>query len=185
MPSGKPTQLPALPTAVMASGGISDDREPEYIRREAKAFLETMWTELNIASAEIEQRCWDVDAEIARTGTYRHTVDELEFGSRLAWRNHTRCIGKLYWRTLTVRDCRTATSGPAIRDALVEHLRLAGNGGRIKPMLTLFAPQTPGRRVPIVLNDQLLKYAGYAQPDGSVVGDPASVALTAEAQRLG
>ena len=48
----------------------------------------------------------DVIAEIAETGTYTHTTEELTVGARLAWRHNTRCIGKLYWRGLTVRDFR-------------------------------------------------------------------------------
>ena len=47
--------------------------------------------------------------EIDRTGSYTHTLDELTFGARVAWRNAARCIGRLYWNSLRVRDLRHVT----------------------------------------------------------------------------
>src|SRR5215472_17114481 len=58
-----------------------------------------------------DRRLRQVRHEIATTGTYWHTSAELEFGARVAWRNSARCIGRLYWRSLRVRDrrgCHTA-----------------------------------------------------------------------------
>ena len=43
----------------------------------------------------------------------------------------------------------------------------------------------PGRPAPRVLNEQLVRYAGYRRPDGSVAGDPRYVAFTALAHELG
>ena len=40
-------------------------------------------------------RLREIRREIRRTGTYRHTPEELEFGARVAWRNSSRCIGRL------------------------------------------------------------------------------------------
>lgn len=51
-----------------------------------------------------------VSADIERTGTYTHTFDELSFGAKLAWRNSTRCIGRLFWNGLQVRDLRHLTT---------------------------------------------------------------------------
>jgi nitric-oxide synthase len=39
-------------------------------------------------------------------------------------------------------------------------------------MISVFAPETPSRPAPRIWNEQLIRYAGYEQPDGSVVGDP-------------
>ena len=72
------------------------------------------------SSARLE----DVFAEIEAPGTYTHTTDELTVGAKLAWHNHTRCIGKLYWRWLAVRDCRHVTAAEDIRDECFEHLRV-------------------------------------------------------------
>ncbi len=126
-----------------------------------------------------------VQAEIATTGTYRHTTAELEFGARVAWRNSARCIGRLYWRSLVVRDLRATRAPHEVFRHCVEHLRLADTGGRIRPVISVFAPDEPGRRGPRIRNDQLIRYAGHRGPGGRVVGDPAQVDLTDQARALG
>ncbi len=38
---------------------------------------------------------WElVLSQLNRTGTYELTTEELEYGAKLAWRNHTRCIAR-------------------------------------------------------------------------------------------
>ena len=44
--------------------------------------------------------------------------------------------------------------------------------------ITVFAPRKEGRGDFRVWNAQLIRYAGYRQPDGSIIGDPANVAFT-------
>lgn len=126
-----------------------------------------------------------VRVEIAGTGTYRHTRDELVFGARVAWRNANRCIGRLYWRSLRVVDRRDVTDAEEVAAACAGHLREAGGGGRIRALITVFAPDAPGRPGPRIWNEQLVRYAGYPGPDGSVTGDPRNTGLTALARRLG
>lgn len=53
------------------------------------------------------------------------TKAELEFGARVAWRNNARCIGRLFWRSLLVRDCRHVADSRGVYAALCEHLALA------------------------------------------------------------
>ena len=53
------------------------------------------------------------------TGTYWHTPEELVFGARVAWRNNARCIGRLYWRSLQVRDLRTVSDAAGVAEALL------------------------------------------------------------------
>ncbi|MFE2721018.1 nitric oxide synthase oxygenase [Kitasatospora sp. NPDC059327] len=122
--------------------------------------------------------------EIDRTGTYRHTPAELAYGAKLAWRNAARCIGRLYWRSLVVRDLRHLASADDIATECFEHLRVATNGGRIRPVISVFAPDRPGRPAARVLNQQLVRYAGHRTGAG-FVGDPAGAALTARARDLG
>jgi nitric-oxide synthase len=124
-------------------------------------------------------------AEIAETGTYRHTERELTFGARVAWRNANRCIGRLYWNSLHVRDRRHLTAAEDIAAACTDHLRGASQDGRIRPLITVFAPDAPDRPGPRIWNEQLIRYAGYVQRDGRVVGDPRNEGLTALARRLG
>jgi nitric-oxide synthase len=126
-----------------------------------------------------------VRREIETTGTYRHTSAELEFGARVAWRNSSRCIGRLYWRSLRVRDRREVTAASGVAAESIVHLREATNGGRIRPVITVFAPDAPARPGPRILNPQLVQYAGYEAADGAIIGDPATIGVTGVARTLG
>ena len=126
----------------------------------------------------IRDRLRHVRAELDQSGTYWHSFDELSYGAKLAWRNSTRCIGRLFWHSLQVRDLRHCSSADDVFDACVEHLTLATNGGRVRSMITVFAPQVPGEPGIRIWNPQLIRYAGYRQPDGTILGDPAQGGLT-------
>jgi nitric-oxide synthase, bacterial len=130
-------------------------------------------------------RLAEVRVEIERTGTYVHTDAELTFGAQVAWRNSSRCIGRLYWRSLRVRDRRELVTAEEVAAEAIDHVRQATNGGRIRPTVTVFAPDTPRRRGPRIWNEQLIRYAGYRLPGGSVVGDPRYVGFTDLVLRLG
>jgi len=132
-----------------------------------------------------DRRIWQVRREIEASGTYWHTPAELAFGARVAWRNSSRCIGRLYWRSLRVRDRREVTAAPDIAEESVTHLREATNGGKIRPMITVFAPDKPDRPGPRILSSQLVRYAGYDIVGGGVIGDPANAHLTRLARGLG
>ena len=123
-------------------------------------------------------------AEIAGTGCYRHTIEELRIGCRLAWRNHARCLGRWSWRSLVVLDARDRTSADQVAEACWEHLRRSTNGGALRSVITVLPPQAPDGGIRI-RNPQLIRYAGYRQPDGSVIGDPLHVELTEQCQELG
>ncbi|RAG80857.1 nitric oxide synthase oxygenase [Streptacidiphilus pinicola] len=108
---------------------------------------------------DVEARLREVRVELAARGSYTHTPEELAFGARVAWRNAARCIGRLYWRSLVVRDLRQLRRPDDIAEQCFEHLRLAANGGRIRPVVSVFAPDTPDRPAPRLLNEQLVRYA--------------------------
>ncbi|WP_376778560.1 nitric oxide synthase oxygenase [Kitasatospora kifunensis] len=171
---------------------------PEQTRRVPASLFTPAFTDPDQASAFIRQfhaelagsgnpvhREREVLDEIARTGTYRHTAEELAFGAKVAWRNSARCIGRLYWRSLVVRDLREVSSADELAEECFEHLRLATNGGRIRPMITVFAPDRPGRPAARIVNAQLVRYAGYPDGAGGWTGDPAGGQLTARAIDLG
>ncbi|MEO3789053.1 nitric oxide synthase oxygenase [Nonomuraea sp. B10E15] len=151
--------------------------------RAAERFLRLFHAE-NPAAGGLNARLRDVTREVARTGTYTHTYEELEFGARVAWRNSNRCIGRLYWRSLRVRDRRQVTTAEGVALECVAHLREATGNGKIRPTITVLPPDTPAMRGPRVLNDQLIRYAGYRTP-GGVVGDPRNAGLTERAQAMG
>ncbi len=129
-------------------------------------------------------RCADALAGLRRTGVYRHTPEELSIGAKLAWRNHDRCVGRKHWRALEVLDARTASTPAEIAEACFAHLRRATNGGAVRSVITIGPPARPSGRGFRILNPQLVRYAGY-RVGGEVVGDPATVELTAFAEELG
>lgn len=170
------------PVGAHTQGSPQVDREVRTVevdRAEAEEFLRMFHAE-NPGAGPVEPRLAAVMREIDRTGTYWHTPEELVFGARAAWRNNARCIGRLYWRSLQVRDLRTVSDAARVARHCFAHLDAANNGGKIRPMISVFAPETPAQRAPRIWNEQLIRYAGYEQPDGSVLGDPRYVGFTRE-----
>ncbi|WP_033337827.1 nitric oxide synthase oxygenase [Catenuloplanes japonicus] len=161
--------------------------------REAEDFLRQYHAE-NPGAGDLAARLAAVYVEIVSTGTYEHTAEEVTYGAKLAWRNASRCIGRLYWRSLHVVDRRAARTPHEIYDGLIRHLEIAsgidarhdaGRRGNIRPVLTVFAPAKPGRPYARVWNDQLIRYAGYRMTDGTTVGDPAQAEFTESMELLG
>ncbi|MEV6398209.1 nitric oxide synthase oxygenase [Streptomyces sp. NPDC051907] len=160
----------------------------DELRQEAEEFLVQYHRE-EPEAGDLAARLAAVRAEIDKTGTYRHTSSELVYGARVAWRNSNRCIGRLYWRSLRIRDRRHVEDADSVAREAAEHLRQATNGGRIRPLITVFAPDAPDRPGPRIWNEQLVRYAGYGAVPGaagaSAVGDPRNAGLTDLALRLG
>ncbi len=151
---------------------------------EATTFIHLFHAE-NPAAGPPGPRLRDVLADIYSTGTYWHTPAELAWACQVAWRNSARCIGRIRWRSLRVRDRRDVTDPDEVAAESVTHLREATNGGRIRSIITVFAPDRPGLPGPRIWNPQLIRYAGYARPDGTILGDPLHAGLTLLAGRLG
>jgi nitric-oxide synthase len=133
----------------------------------------------------MERRLDEVQAEIMRSGTYRLTEEELSFGAKLAWRNSNRCMGRLFWKSLKVRDRRTLTTAREVFEDALEHLESATNGGKIRATLTAYATEEEGDRGFRILNKQLVRFAGYTNPTGEVIGDPDSLEFTKYCMSLG
>jgi nitric-oxide synthase len=156
----------------------------ERLIKKSIEFLTTFHQETETEG--LVDRLSSVYAEINATGTYLHTEAELLHGVRMAWRNSNRCIGRLFWKSLAVRDKRNVTDPFMVATALEEHLDWATNGGRIRPCITIFAPQRPDGSVPVrIWNKQLIRYAGYQKHDGTCQGDPAQVAFTQQCIQRG
>ena len=150
---------------------------PDSTWAEARAYMELYHREKKIPE-RLASRLEAVRHEIESTGTYWQTADELAHGARVAWRNSNRCIGRLYWESLRLRDMRHLATEEEIFQACAEHLRVAYNSGKIRPTITVFSPVVPGGVGIRIWNSQLIRYAGYRQGDGSVIGDPLNIALT-------
>ena len=170
------------------TSGMGEPTPQTHLLAEAQGFLESMASDKNAHQAldragGLEPRLRAISDEIEQSGTYTHTAEELQFGARLAWRNSNRCIGRHLWRSLEVRDLRSLhtedDAAEAITGALKRHLKDAFNGGRIKSIISVFAPRrSDGSDAIRIANHQLTRYAGFRLEDGRVLGDPDSLALT-------
>ncbi|NWS96858.1 NOS2 protein, partial [Mionectes macconnelli] len=125
---------------------------------------------------EYPGRLETVTREIETTGTYHLTKDELTFAAKQAWRNAPRCIGRIQWSNLHVFDARDCKTAQEMFQHICRHIQYATNNGNIR---------TDGHHDFRVWNSQLIRYAGYARPDGSVLGDPASTEFTQLCIELG
>lgn len=124
-------------------------------------------------------------SHIEQRGYYEHDKAELILGTKIAWRNHARCIGRYSWHSLTVIDARSCETADEVAQACWEHMLVSTNGGKVKPTITVFRPRLNARRLVRILNPQIIRYAGYRTDDGLVIGDPLHVKLTEKVMRLG
>ena len=177
---------PPKRTGVLVAGGVksiesySFDVQPiGEVAQEAEAYLRQCYLERGLPEVFLP-RWQEVERAIAKTGTYEHTLDELSYGARLAWRNSSRCVGRYFWQSLQIRDLRHLETEEEMFAALVDHIKIATNNGDLRALMTAFKPD--GRRL---WNSQLLRYAGYKQEGGSILGDPANVEFTEQAIKLG
>lgn len=106
------------------------------------------------------------------------TFDEIHLQAKLAWKNANRCIGRAHWNSLEAIDARGLWKSNDIIEALFYHITYATNNGAIRSVITIFDEEESVGKGPRILNHQLLRYAGYQRSDGSVLGDPQSVAFT-------
>jgi nitric-oxide synthase len=150
---------------------------------QAQEFLQLYYSESNLGG--LEKRLDEVQAEIMRSGTYRLTEEELAFGAKLAWRNSNRCMGRLFWKSLKVRDRRTLTTAREVFEDALEHLESATHGGKIRATLTAYATEEEGDLGFRILNKQFIRFAGYTEPTGEVIGDPDSLEFTKYCMSLG
>lgn len=154
-------------------------------KEEARAFLDA-YHNASGAGRKIRQARWsEVRRQIRQSGSYTHTPGELAFGARLAWRNSGRCIGRLFWESLEVIDCRHATEPDAIHAQILRHLDLAFNGGRIRSVISVFAPAGAGALPAWIESSQIARYACHQQPDGRILGDRQNLEATRTALSMG
>ena len=147
--------------------------------------LELPFFSLRKDSEAHKSRLTQIEKEINETGTYHQFVEELEYGAKVAWRNAPRCIGRIQWKKLKIFDGRHVTTAKEMFDIILEHVRYATNGGNLRSTISVFPPRAKGEGDFRLYNSQLVKYAGYKKPDGTIIGDPASVEITEIAQKLG
>ena len=148
--------------------------------QKAKAYIELCYLELNKEDL-LEARLVMVQNSIEKTGTYELLDFELDYGTKVAWRNSNKCIGRLFWRSMEVLDNRSLETSDEVFDALFKHIDFATNGGNIRSTITVFNSHKGIR----LWNPQLLGFAGYIQEDGSIIGDFKNAAFTQKCIELG
>ncbi len=165
-----------------ASAGKRDAVAPA-VAGEEFAFLDE--AHAGRGDAFVAARRAECAAAVARGLPAPLDAHELTWAARIGWRNHARCIGRLHWRSLQVRDRRGVATAPELIDCLRGHLRDAQGDGMVKPIMTVLAGGVGEGPVPRIRNSQLCGYAGYRAADGTVLGDPKNSATTALALQLG
>lgn len=164
----------------------SAPRSVSEVLAQAKPFLDEYYASIKgCGSPEHLARWREVEMGIKARGTYHLTTQELEYGAKLAWRNAPRCIGRIQWTRLQLFDARDVVTPQDMFDALCRHIEYATNDGNIRSTITVFPERRFGKRDFRVWNQQLISYAGYENPDGSVTGDPAYVKLTQMCEDMG
>jgi len=136
----------------------------------ARSFLELLRAERVIDTQTYRRRLGQISCAVGRHGHYWMESSELEHACRVAWRQSSRCIGRLPWKRLVVRDCRELVTPEEIFGACVDHLRLATNGGRIRPVMSVFAADRDQLHAMTTPAEGIWVRASY-QP-GSVRGGP-------------
>ncbi|KAI4536272.1 hypothetical protein MG293_013664 [Ovis ammon polii] len=135
-------------------------------------------SELWFGSKAHMERLEEVNKEIETTSTYQLKDTELIYGAKHAWRNASRCVGRIQWSKLQVFDARDCTTAHGMFNYICNHIKYATNKGNLRSAITIFPQRTDGKHDFRVWNSQLIRYAGYKQPDGSILGDPANVEFT-------
>ncbi|XP_067622883.1 nitric oxide synthase-like [Eurosta solidaginis] len=161
-------------------------RKQDDVLDQAKDFMNQYFASLKKASSPRHEARWqEVQQSIEATGEYQLTEAELIFGAKLAWRNASRCIGRIQWSKLKVFDCRHVTTTKGMFEALCNHIKYGTNKGNIRSAITLFPQRTDGLHDYRIWNGELISYAGYRQSDGTVIGDPLNVEFTEVCTKLG
>ncbi|MCT7956365.1 nitric oxide synthase oxygenase [Laspinema palackyanum] len=158
----------------------------ERLLKKAKQFLNVIASEQAWEAEDKERRWKEIKEEVKATGTYTHSYEELAYGTQVAWRNASKCVGRIAWNNMVVRDRRHVTDPDEMFRECQEHVKFATNGGNLQITMTVFRPKQPKERWGVRFwNSQLYRYAAYQQPDGSILGDPANLDLTKAIIKLG
>ena len=153
---------------------------------EAKAFIAQFCRENGRDDKFLKQRWSEISRSLKKYRYYEHTPDELVFGAKVAWRNHARCIGRLFWEGLEVRDCRTEPDEDAIIDHMTKHMLDAYSQGKIRSIITVFPAIRESNQPAYIESRQVTQYAGYLDRNsGMVIGDRQNVEATRIANSLG
>jgi nitric-oxide synthase, bacterial len=86
------------------------------ISAEAKSWLRLFCSETGFRE-HFDDRWSVIQSEIAASGSYWQTFDEIEYGSKVAWRNSTRCVGRL------MASAKTGSTGSILSEGVSPNTR--------------------------------------------------------------
>ncbi|PKK22661.1 nitric oxide synthase 1 (neuronal) [Columba livia] len=156
-----------------------DTRTKEEVLLLAKDFIDQYYSSIKRSGSKAHmERLEEVTKEIEATDTYQLRDTELIYGAKHAWRNAARCVGRIQWSKLQVFDARDCTTAHGMFNYICNHIKYATNKGNLRSAITIFPQRTDSKHDFRIWNAQLIRYAGYKQPDGTILGDPANVELT-------
>ncbi|PHH80975.1 hypothetical protein CDD80_5185 [Ophiocordyceps camponoti-rufipedis] len=118
-------------------------------------------------------------------GIWQQSRQELEHGLRLSWKHARKCIMRSEYSYLKLHDLRHVKTSREMGQLLVKGMSEAFNGGDIQPSVFVFPPKQANCHGPMIWNQQFLAFAGYQQPDGTILGDPMNTSLTESILSLG
>jgi len=95
---------------------FGDEAPRDQLLREAREFQEIFHHERKSLAGVLEKRISEIEKEVAATGLYRHTHEELQAGAALAWRNASKCANRKIWNTIEVYDRRDVRTNPGMFD---------------------------------------------------------------------
>lgn len=78
-------------------------RTTDEVVRMAQNFMDQYYASIKRLHSRTHELRWkEILNEIKCTGSYELKETELIFGAKLAWRNASRCIGRIQWSKLQV-----------------------------------------------------------------------------------
>uniref|UniRef100_A0A8C7ZHB7 Nitric oxide synthase n=1 Tax=Oryzias sinensis TaxID=183150 RepID=A0A8C7ZHB7_9TELE len=186
MQNGSPSKCPRyIKIKNWETGTLYSDVLHHHNSSKVSGFSYQLCTVVSCGSKAHLDRREEVTKEIEASGTYQLKDTELIYGAKHAWRNAARCVGRIQWSKLQVFDARDCTTAHGMYNYICNHIKYATNKGNLRSAITIFPQRTDGKHDFRVWNSQLIRYAGYKQPDGQILGDPANVEFTEICIQLG
>eukprot|EP00457_Paulinella_chromatophora_P000348 gb/GEZN01000348.1/.p1 GENE.gb/GEZN01000348.1/~~gb/GEZN01000348.1/.p1 ORF type:complete len:1573 (+),score=252.12 gb/GEZN01000348.1/:477-4721(+) len=151
--------------------------QEEKLLQDVHEFYAQVAEELKWNPAKLASRQLEITKEVQATGTYKQSLEELTVGARLAWRNSAKCVGRIAWNTLQVRDCRDVKDARNMFLECITHMEIATAGTNVQSVMTVFPAKRPDELYgPRIWTSQLVRFAGYrgASKDKTWLGDPAN-----------
>lgn len=162
----------------------TDEVSDVTLLREAREFIAIYSKEKALSADYAHGRFVEIEASVKITGAYDLSVDELEFGAQLSWRNAPKCANRSKYQELTVLDCRHVQTNTGAFESILEMLDASISSGATIARMAVFRPkQKNEKQGPRIWNKMILRFAGYRLLSGEVLGDPVDVDFTEMLQK--